>query len=290
MRNRVIYKYALPFMTGLRDTFSETVGLAVLDARIPDGVIIGQAQGTQRFSFRLAVNQHFPLHTGAPGKAILAFLPESQRNEIIARMTFTRFNERTISSPKAFRRELDSVRTRGYATDLAEEVDGCHCVSTPILNRQGYPLAAIWVTGPSSRFPAKMFKIIAREVRKASAGISQTLQNETGDGTYFMKDVVERAKLYIREHLDEDFDVEHLARELNVGYTSFRHWFKAVYGAGPAQYRLQQRMDTAKRLLRSSKQTVASICRTLGYEDQNYFSALFKKKTGLSPLAYRRRK
>lgn len=290
MRNQALYKTALPFMTQLRDSFTETIGLAVLDSMVPDGVIIGQIPGTQRFSFRLAVNQHFPLHAGAPGKAIVAFLPLKEQNDIISRMTFTRFNARTISTQKAFLKELARIRKQGYATDLAEEVEGCHCVSAPVLDQEQHPVAAIWITGPSNRFPESMFGTVAPAVIKAAGDISRVLQNKADGGTAFMKHIVGKARQYICEHIDENFDMQQLAKELNVGYTSFRHWFKAAYGIGPAQYHLQQRMDIAKRLLRTSKQTVASICRTLGYEDQNYFSALFKKKTGMSPLTYRKKK
>ena len=249
-------------MTQLRDKFSETVGLAVLDLAVPDGIIIGQVQGTQRFSFRLAVNQHFPVHTGAPGKAIAAFLQQKQQNAIVSRMKFTRFNERTIITRKAYLQELARIHKRGYATDVAEEVEGCHCVSAPVFNKDKTPLAAIWVTGPSNRFPVKEFESIAAIVINAAANITRSLENKPGDGTDFISHIIEEARLYIHEHLDEDFDMEQLAKELNVGYTSFRHWFKAAHGMGPAHYHLQQRIDAAKKLLRHSKQTVASICRT----------------------------
>jgi len=244
-------------------------------------------QGTQRFSFRLAVNEHFPLHTGAPGKAIVAFLPFRQQNDIVNRMVLTKFNARTLSTKKALLAELSRIRKRGYATDTAEEVEGCHCVSAPILDRDGYPLAAVWVTAPSSRLPARMFESAAPAVITAARNIAGALQSAPDAGVSFMKLIVEKAVQYIHGHLDEDFFAEQLAAELNVGYSSFRHWFKRVHGIGPAQYHLRQRMDAAKKLLSTSRRTIASVCRTLGYEDQNYFSALFKKKTGMSPLAYR---
>jgi DNA-binding IclR family transcriptional regulator/AraC-like DNA-binding protein len=289
MQNHILYKTALPFMTSLRDAFSETVGLAVLDEKAPDGIIIGQVQGTQRFSFRLAVGEHFPLHTGAPGKAIVAFLPLKQQNSIVSRISLTKFNERTICTKRTFVLELGRIRKRGYSTDLAEEVEGCHCVSAPVLDTEEYPMAAVWVTGPSSRFPEEMFGSIAPEVINTARAITHALNIKAETGTTFMNHVIGMAEQYINEHIDENFDMEQLAKELNVGYTSFRHWFKAIHGIGPAQYHLKQRVDTAKKLLRTSTKTVAFICRTLGYEDQNYFSALFKKKTGMSPMMYRQK-
>lgn len=277
-------------MTRLRDTSSETVGLAILDEKTPDGVIIGQVQGTQRFSFRLAQDQHFPLHAGAPGKAIVAFLPADRRNEMVKRMKFTRFNARTITSRKAFLREIDSIRLRGYATDVAEEVEGCHCVSAPVLDTKGIPVAAIWVTGPSSRFPVSMFKAIAPAVITAAENIAEGMHNRDGSHSSFAKHMVNEAARYIEDHRAENIEMEQLAKELHIGYSSFRHWFKTVKGTGPAQYHLKLRLDLAGKLLRSSNKSIAAVCREVGYDDQNYFSALFKKKTGLAPLIYRKKK
>ncbi|MDD4869031.1 MAG: IclR family transcriptional regulator C-terminal domain-containing protein [Kiritimatiellae bacterium] len=287
MRNQALYKTALPFMTKLSTAFSETVGLAVLDGKTPDGIIIGQVQGTQRFSFRLAVDQHFPLHTGAPGKAIVAFLPLKQQKEIISRMTFTKFNQRTITTSKAFFKEIETIRRNGYATDIAEEVEGCHCIGAPIMDQNRFPIAAVWVTGPSNRLPISKFEHIARFTITAADNISSALKKTGETQIIFMKHKVGEAEKYIKDKLSEPLEMENVAKELHIGYSSLRHWFKRIHGKGPAQYHLQLRLDAAKKLLRSSRKTVAVICRELGYEDQNYFSALFKKKTGMAPLAYR---
>lgn len=287
MRDQTLYKTALPFMTQLRDTFSETVALAILDENIPDGIVIGQVQGTQRFSFRMATDKHFPLHTGAPGKAIVAYLPPDRRGHVVKRMVFTQFNERTIASRKTFLTELARIRRRGYSTDVAEEVEGCHCVSAPVLDKNSQPVAAIWVTAPSHRFPVSMFKTIAPVVIDTAKAIARALRNREGTQTAFMRQMVEEAEQYIADHVAENFNMEQMSAELHVGYSSLRHWFKTLHGTSPAQRHMQLRLNAAKERLRSSTKTVAAISHELGYNDQNYFSSLFKKKTGIAPLSCR---
>ena len=56
----------------------------------------------------------------------------------------------------------------------------------------------------------------------------------------------------------------------------------------PGQYQIQIRLNKARRLLRNGTLSIAAIAEQLGFESIYYFSRLFKKKTGCSPLAYRK--
>ena len=50
-----------------------------------------------------------------------------------------------------------------------------HCIGAPIFNRLGYPVAAIWITGPSIRIKEKEFMAIGKDVKKACLKISKGL-------------------------------------------------------------------------------------------------------------------
>ena len=88
-------------------------------------------------------------------------------------MKFTRYNERTLDTRAKLEAELENVRGQGYSLDLAEMIEGLHCVGAPIFNHRGHPIAAIWVTGPSFRFPESAFDRIGRKVVNAAATISR---------------------------------------------------------------------------------------------------------------------
>jgi len=113
------------------------------------------------------------LHSSAPGKATLAFLPQSEREEILGRMKMPRFNERTITQKGRFRKELKRVQTQGYAVDHGEELEGVHCVGAPIFNERGYPIASIWITGPGDRMPQSSFEALGDQVMEHANRISQ---------------------------------------------------------------------------------------------------------------------
>ena len=64
--------------------------------------------------------------------------------------------------------------------------------------------------------------------------------------------------------------------------------FFANFGVTPYEYQIQQKIFSAKNLLGHTKMSVKEIASSLGYEDQHYFSYMFKKRCGLSPTQYRK--
>lgn len=162
---------SLDVLRRLRDETQETALIGVLVDN--EGVVVEQVPSAHVLKFLIRVGHHFPLHTAAPGKAMLAFLPEEERRAITARMPFTRFNERTITDPARFEEELAEVRAKGYAVDRAEEIEGLHCVAAPVFDHRGRMLASIWVTGPSYRLRLEDSPQVAVHVMQCAEAISR---------------------------------------------------------------------------------------------------------------------
>ena len=99
--------------------------------------------------------------------------------------------------------------------------------------------------------------------------------------------VVSKVKFLVMERLSEKIDWEELARELNVSYSSLRHAFQQHTGFSPYQYQLQLRLNKAKSLLNATPQSVKEIANQVGFDCPYHFSNLFKRKTGMSPMAWR---
>ena len=170
---QTLVEKSLDVMRSLRDRFKETVPLGILQGN--QGLVIEEVPGIHSFRFVLEPGKRFNLHTSAPGKAIVAYLPEDEKEKLIDSIKFIKFNERTISNKSDFIKELTKVRQQGWAADCAEETEGMHCIGAPIFNRHGIPFAAIWITGPSSRVKEENFQGIGEEVRRHSNKISQSL-------------------------------------------------------------------------------------------------------------------
>lgn len=146
-----LFEKSIDVMRRLRDATGETALLGTLADN--EGVVLDQALGTHHFKFAVDPGTRFCLHTAAPGKAMLAGLPENERSQRVAKLKLPRFTPNTITSHDEFLSHLDEVASRGYGFDLGEEMEGQTCVGAAIRGTTGGVIAALWITAPSSRIP-----------------------------------------------------------------------------------------------------------------------------------------
>jgi len=177
---------SMDVMKRLRDTTDTTAYLGALYGA--EGVIIEQAPGGHPFKLSVDLGTRFSLHSGAPGKAMLAFLPEEQREDLMSQMEFIKFNDRTITDPDEFRLEMERIRECGYALDHAEEFEGIHCVGAPILDHNGSVVATLWISGAEVVLPKKKFKEYGPIVRDHAMEISRRLGYGIRDSSVNDKD------------------------------------------------------------------------------------------------------
>lgn len=163
----------IPYLRDLRDRVKETACFGVLGEK--KGIFIEQAQGHHTFRFVLSPGKPFELHCSAPGKAIMAWLPNNVRDRYLSYMEFARYNDRTIVSREDYLQELDKVRTLGYAMDNEEELSGVICIGAPIFKYTGYPCGAIWISGPKDRLTKTVVQTSAEIIREIAAQISREL-------------------------------------------------------------------------------------------------------------------
>jgi IclR family acetate operon transcriptional repressor len=174
-----------PVLRSLRDTTGETALLGTLSGS--RGVVLDQMPSSQPVKVVVEVGHAFPLHTAAPAKAMLAFLPEEMCRRLVADIRFVRHTPRTITSARALFRELAAVRERGHAFDRREESEAYACAAAPVFDRAGDVIAAVWVSGPSDRVTAARLPALGRQVAAAaqalSAALGHTAAAATGRGS-----------------------------------------------------------------------------------------------------------
>lgn len=170
-------KVVIPYLYALRNRVRETVCYGVLGDE--KGIFIEQAQGLHTFSFMLTPGHSFDLHCSAPGKAIMAHLPDVARQHYLSMMNYHRYNERTITNQEDYLKELQRVLDEGYAMDNEEELTGVICIATPIFSFSGFPTGAIWVSGPKDRLSKREIANIVQELQQTAKEISQQLGHQT---------------------------------------------------------------------------------------------------------------
>src|SRR5579884_1355472 len=124
----------------LRELARGTEETAKLGVRVGLSVVVLEAVESPRvLHTRGDVGVVAPLYCTALGKAVLAFLPEEERERIVGALTLRAYTPRTVGGREALRRELERIRVRGYATDVQEHEGDVRCVGAPVRDGRGYP-------------------------------------------------------------------------------------------------------------------------------------------------------
>jgi AraC-like DNA-binding protein len=98
-----------------------------------------------------------------------------------------------------------------------------------------------------------------------------------------------RARDFIFAHYAGPLNLETVAREAGLSPFHFQRTFTARFGESPHACATRARLERAKELLLDSELAVTEICFEVGFESLGSFSALFNKRVGAPPSAYRRR-
>jgi DNA-binding IclR family transcriptional regulator len=162
-----------PYLEQLRQATNETVSLNIRMGN--KRVCIEELQSDQEVKYSQALGLTAPLHVGAPGKALLAFLPADECERVLATLTLEPLTPETITDLDALRAELDRTRTRGYAVSVGERSPWAAAVAAPIRDHSGQTVVAVGVLGPSHRLTAKVLKELGVQVIKVAKEISAAL-------------------------------------------------------------------------------------------------------------------
>ncbi len=139
------------------------------------GVVLEQVGGKHPVKVLGEVGLSVPLYSCAPGKAILAWLPDGELAEWFSSVQLKKFTTTTRATRKALTQDLETVRANGYAVDLAEGLEGIHCISAPVFNEYDYPVAAVTVMAPIFRLPPEQFPDLGKKCILAASEIRDRL-------------------------------------------------------------------------------------------------------------------
>lgn len=165
---------AAPEIRHLRDVTGETTYVAVLQGR--EVIALGKFEGAHEVRSASRLGQAKPLHCTSQGKAILAFMPEAEREELLRRLPMKAVTPHTITDRRRLAAALRIVAARGYATDDEEIVPGVRCVGAPVLDVEGRVLGAISVAGPKWRMTLDRLELLGPEVAAAGKRIGAGLR------------------------------------------------------------------------------------------------------------------
>jgi len=164
---------ARPVMLELVESSRETATLGVREGK--DIVTIDVVDGLNHMRMATRVGMRTQLHASAVAKAILAWMPEPEVDELLVDWPMTGLTPNTVTDAATLKGRLSEVRKRGFALDMEEMEVGLRCVAAPIRDPRGRVVAGISISGPRHRMTEEAMKRFGPLVREAGEKISARL-------------------------------------------------------------------------------------------------------------------
>ena len=100
-------------------------------------------------------------------------------------------------------------------------------------------------------------------------------------------DLCERARQKLDTHVNSSYSIDQLGKDIFISKGYLRKLFKERYGESPVTYLLRKKLELAEEMLKMTDCPVKEIAAKVGIRNPYYFSALFRRKKGLTPTKYR---
>ncbi|MEU5901046.1 MULTISPECIES: IclR family transcriptional regulator [Streptomyces] len=161
-----------PVCRELADELGETVNIAVLDDDA--AVNIMQARGPASVTAQNWLGRRTPLHATSSGKVLLAHLPTTLREGLMAR-TLPRLTEHTVTGTAALRGELEAVVEQGFAVAVEELEVGLAAVAAPVRAHDGKVIGALSASGPVYRLTEDRLTELGKRTVAAAVELSRRM-------------------------------------------------------------------------------------------------------------------
>jgi IclR family acetate operon transcriptional repressor len=166
-------RIARPALLRLTEATGETSNLLVLQGH--EAAYSEQVASPHMVRLFTEVGHRVPMYCTGGGKAILVGMGAEQLDAYLAEVAIRAWTPKTLSSVEALRADLEHSSRRGFAIDDEERELGVCCVAAPIFDRLGRCVAALSISGPSTRMSAARALALGPAVRAEADGCSAAL-------------------------------------------------------------------------------------------------------------------
>ncbi len=164
---------AAPLLRILSDHCHESVYLAVKNEQ--QCLYIYAIESSDRLLARTAVGEMGPMYCSSIGKAMLAFMPENERDRILSENEMTRYTDNTIVDRQILETELTAGRNNGYCIDNSEHEREVYCIGAPIFDEKRTPIAACSISGKSPEILSNKLQHFSSVLRYTAQEISRRM-------------------------------------------------------------------------------------------------------------------
>jgi DNA-binding IclR family transcriptional regulator len=168
-------KFARPVMKSLRDECGEEVSLYMVSG--DHRICIERVPSKHAIAMSGFIGAKLPLHTGASGQVLLAYLPLEQRHDFFKKQPLIRFTDHTITAKNELEIKLNKIKEQGYAFSREEREPGAYSIVAPIWDTENHVAASLSISGPTYRLSDEQLKLNITRVMSAADKISKGIAN-----------------------------------------------------------------------------------------------------------------
>jgi DNA-binding IclR family transcriptional regulator len=170
-----LLEQATPHLVDLNQASGESVSLSEPDD--VEMVYIARFPSRKRFFIHMPVGHRLPMYCTAAGRAYLSALPPDEAVQIVGRSALRSFTPTTTTDPGKLLALIDGARKSGYAWADQETYRGDLTIGAAILGEDGRPIAAVNISGPTSRWTLpdlrnKLSSLLLETAHAASSGLA----------------------------------------------------------------------------------------------------------------------
>jgi len=161
-----------PFLDDLYEELSETVFYAKYNGSY---CVVIDVRGSINTRIAVGLGELMPLHSSAAGKAVLAFIPDYERQKLYQRIRFDRYTDNTTVDVDELERQLGEIQIHHISYNHSEYHEGVNAVATPVFNRYGMVVGSLAIVGTSASLNDEKMKAKGQKLLAAAKEISKQL-------------------------------------------------------------------------------------------------------------------
>lgn len=164
-----------PVLEQVAEEITETVHLGILKNN--EVFMVDKIESPKGLKLNSVIGTSSPAYCSGLGKILLAHLSLPDLKQTIESINFQANTEFTITKKTTLKKELEKIKTQGYAIDRQELELGLICVAVPVFNQENEIVAALSAAGPAIRFQEEKLGNYVATLKKGASAIKQKIGN-----------------------------------------------------------------------------------------------------------------
>lgn len=166
-----------PFLDNLYEELGETVFYAKYNGSY---CVVIDVRGSINTRIAVGLGELMPLHSSAAGKAVLAFIPDYERQKLYRQEHFDRYTDKTTVDVDELEMQIREIKLHHISYNHSEYHEGVNAVATPVFNRSGTVVGALAIVGTSASLNDEKMKAKGQKLLTAAKEISgQLIRGQT---------------------------------------------------------------------------------------------------------------